>query len=217
MIAKLMAESRLRRWRFGRSGERMDAALVQLQLLLDDLQARSERTLHAGNSADQESTQSLSQPRVPRLRRAYRAPCRRTCRAKRSCTLRRVQLSGLRRGVRKLGEASPRCSISCRAISGAAACTAEVLLRSLCTGHPTASAVTTIDHVACAPGLLAQVIVAKWRSLSAVSATIDLPALRRRSRSRDARGVGRWCVAVARTVGCIARPLCARGREAARR
>ena len=33
MIAKLMAEiARLKRWRFGRSAERMDAALAQLQL-----------------------------------------------------------------------------------------------------------------------------------------------------------------------------------------
>jgi len=37
-IAKLLAEiARLRRWRFGRSAEHMDAALVQLQLALDDL------------------------------------------------------------------------------------------------------------------------------------------------------------------------------------
>ena len=40
MIAKLMAEiARLKRWRFGRSAERMDAALAQLQLLLGDLPA----------------------------------------------------------------------------------------------------------------------------------------------------------------------------------
>jgi len=40
MIAKLMAEiARLKRWRFGRSVERIDAALAQLQLLLGDLPA----------------------------------------------------------------------------------------------------------------------------------------------------------------------------------
>lgn len=40
LIQKLMAEiSRLRRWRFGRSSEKMDAALAQLQLLLDGILA----------------------------------------------------------------------------------------------------------------------------------------------------------------------------------
>ena len=39
LIAKLMAEiTRLKRWRFGRSSERTDAALAQLQLLLEGLQ-----------------------------------------------------------------------------------------------------------------------------------------------------------------------------------
>jgi len=39
MIAKLVAEiARLKRWRFGRSAERMDATLLQLQLALADLQ-----------------------------------------------------------------------------------------------------------------------------------------------------------------------------------
>jgi len=40
LIEKLMAEiSRLRRWRFGRSSERTDTELAQLQLLLEGLQA----------------------------------------------------------------------------------------------------------------------------------------------------------------------------------
>jgi transposase len=76
MIAKLMAEiARLKRWRFGRSAERMDAALVQLQLLLGDLQAPA-----AGEVSEPavlpvaESTQSLPlQQRVTRLRRVPRA------------------------------------------------------------------------------------------------------------------------------------------------
>jgi hypothetical protein len=39
MIAKLVAEiARLKRWRFGRSAERVDATLLQLQLALADLQ-----------------------------------------------------------------------------------------------------------------------------------------------------------------------------------
>src|SRR5437762_13396936 len=40
MIAKLLGEiARLKRWRFGRSAERIDPALVQLQLALDELLA----------------------------------------------------------------------------------------------------------------------------------------------------------------------------------
>ena len=74
-IAKLLAEiARLKRWRFGRSAERMDAALLQLQLSLDDLQ------LSAGPQAvDQETLpveESTHQPpsnAVTRLRRVPRA------------------------------------------------------------------------------------------------------------------------------------------------
>src|SRR5438046_10654268 len=72
MIAKLMAEiARLKRWRFGRSAERIDAALAQLQLLLGDLPAAA-----AGEVSDaavlpvEESTQSPPlHKRVTRLRR----------------------------------------------------------------------------------------------------------------------------------------------------
>ena len=40
LIAKLMTEiARLKRWQFGRSSERIDATLAQLQLALDDLQS----------------------------------------------------------------------------------------------------------------------------------------------------------------------------------
>jgi transposase len=42
LIAKLMAEiARLKRWRFGRSSERIDATLSQLQLLLEGIQRES--------------------------------------------------------------------------------------------------------------------------------------------------------------------------------
>jgi len=38
LIAKLMIEiARLKRWQFGRSSERLDTTLAQLQLALDDL------------------------------------------------------------------------------------------------------------------------------------------------------------------------------------
>ena len=40
LIAKLVTEiARLRRWRFGRSAERMDDTVAQLELALDALQA----------------------------------------------------------------------------------------------------------------------------------------------------------------------------------
>src|SRR5579862_9156186 len=79
MIAKLMAEiARLKRWRFGRSAERMDATLRQLQLLLDDLQNPGENIQTEDNLLEQEalpveeSTQASVTPRVTRLRRAPR-------------------------------------------------------------------------------------------------------------------------------------------------
>jgi len=81
MIAKLMAEiARLKRWRFGRSAERMDATLQQLQLLLDDLQDPAENKHTEDNHLEQEaalpveeSTQASTTPRVTRLRRVPRA------------------------------------------------------------------------------------------------------------------------------------------------
>src|SRR5512138_3800650 len=74
-IAKLLAEiARLKRWRFGRSAERMDAGLAQLQLSLDDLQ------LPAGpQPVDQQtlpledSTQTPPSSPVTRSRRVPRA------------------------------------------------------------------------------------------------------------------------------------------------
>jgi transposase len=81
MIAKLMAEiARLKRWRFSRSAERMDATLQQLQLLLDDLQDPAENKHTEDNHLEQEaalpveeSTQASTTPRVTRLRRVPRA------------------------------------------------------------------------------------------------------------------------------------------------
>ena len=58
MIAKLMAEiARLKRWRFGRSAERMDATLQQLQLLLDDLQVPAGNNLTEDDHIEQERCQ----------------------------------------------------------------------------------------------------------------------------------------------------------------
>jgi transposase len=75
LIAKLLAEiARLKRWQFGRSSERLDATLAQLQLALDDLQSAppiaepAEETVPA-----EDSTQAPPQKRVLPLRRAPRA------------------------------------------------------------------------------------------------------------------------------------------------
>src|SRR5207245_9595709 len=75
MIAKLVAEiARLKRWRFGRSAERMDATLAQLQLLLDDLQLPAEHDVPDQEVLPvEESTQALPKKRVTPWRRVPRA------------------------------------------------------------------------------------------------------------------------------------------------
>ena len=74
-IVKLLAEiARLKRWRFGRSAERMDAALVQLQLALDDpLLAANPPLPDAEAVPVEESTQIASSQSVMRLPRVPRA------------------------------------------------------------------------------------------------------------------------------------------------
>ena len=74
-IAKLLAEiARLKRWRFGRSAERMDQALLQLQLALDDLQRLPEVEPHnQGALSPEESTHTPPSQRPLRLRRVPRA------------------------------------------------------------------------------------------------------------------------------------------------
>jgi len=80
MIAKLIAEiARLKRWRFGRSAERMDATLQQLQLLLDDLRVPADNNRSEVDPIEQEvlpvteSTQPPVLSRVTPLRRVPRA------------------------------------------------------------------------------------------------------------------------------------------------
>lgn len=76
LIAKLLAEiARLKRWQFGRSSERIDETLAQLQLALGDLQsapqtiaAPPEPTLPA-----KDSTQAPPDKKVLPFRRAPRA------------------------------------------------------------------------------------------------------------------------------------------------
>src|SRR6185312_2320495 len=73
-IAKLLAEiARLRRWRFGRSAERMDAALVQLQLALDDLLLANPPLPDAEALPLEESAQVTASQSATRLRRVPRA------------------------------------------------------------------------------------------------------------------------------------------------
>ena len=74
-IAKLLAEiARLRRWRFGRSAEHMDAALVQLQLALDDLLLAATPPVPGAQALPvEESTQITSSRSVMRLPRVPRA------------------------------------------------------------------------------------------------------------------------------------------------
>src|SRR5204862_7326547 len=72
MIAKLIAEiARLKRWRCRRSAERMDAALVQLQLRLGDLQApvASELPVQETGPAEDSTPSPPWQQRGTRLRR----------------------------------------------------------------------------------------------------------------------------------------------------
>ena len=79
LIAKLMIEiARLKRWQFGRSSERLDTTLAQLQLALDDLQSVpamdevSPATTTSPLPAS-ESTQEPPEKRVLPFRRAPRA------------------------------------------------------------------------------------------------------------------------------------------------
>lgn len=75
MIAKLMAEiARLKRWRFGRSAEQTDAALLQLQLALSDLQvpAADDVALPEMVPVEESTAAPPLQPSTP-LRRVSRA------------------------------------------------------------------------------------------------------------------------------------------------
>jgi transposase len=74
-IAKLLAEiARLKRWRFGRSAERMEVALAQLQLSLDDLQLPAAPPLPEHEALPlEESTQRSPSKSLTRLRRVPRA------------------------------------------------------------------------------------------------------------------------------------------------
>ena len=165
-IARLMAEiARLKRWRFGRSAERMDATLMQLQLALGDLQlAAAAQPLEREDLPVEESTQTAParKPRV-RLRAVPRAfpehlPRETIVHAPSSCTCPECGSA-----MRKLGEdlsemldfipgyfkviRHVRPKLSC------GQCARVIQL-------PAPS--RPIDRGMPAPGLLAQVIVAKY-------------------------------------------------------
>jgi transposase len=72
MIAKLVAEiARLKRWRFGRSAERFDPTLMQLQLALDELLLAPAREV-----TDQSAAPAEDSTRVGPLNSARRPPAR---------------------------------------------------------------------------------------------------------------------------------------------
>jgi transposase len=75
LIAKLMSEiARLKRWQFGRSAERMAESISQLQLALDDLHAqqKSIEVSVAAEPGGEDSSEAPAQQPVIALRRAAR-------------------------------------------------------------------------------------------------------------------------------------------------
>ena len=165
MIAKLMAEiARLKRWRFGRSAERMDATLLQLQLLLGDLQVPAEiPVIEQDVMPVQESTQRPPSPQVTRLRRVARAlpahlPRETIVHAPESCNCPDCGTQ-----MRKLGE---DISEMLDFVPGYFKVLRHVRPKFSC-GHCATitqlpAPVRPLERALPAPGLLAQVIVAKY-------------------------------------------------------
>src|SRR5512147_808468 len=164
-IAKLLAEiARLKRWRFGRSAERMEAALLQLQLSLDDLRPLPEpQPLEQETLPLEESTQAPANKRPVRLPRVSRAlpahlPRETIVHAPSSCTC-----PDCGAAMRKLGE---DISEQLDFIPGTFKVLVHVRPKLAC-GHcarviqlPAPS--RPIERGLPAAGLLAQVIVAKY-------------------------------------------------------
>lgn len=76
MIAKLMTEiARLKRWQFGRSAEKFEGTLAQLQLALGDLQGSEKKATVPDEAAlaAEDSTQETQKRKVVPLRRASRS------------------------------------------------------------------------------------------------------------------------------------------------
>lgn len=165
LIAKLTAEiARLKRWQFGRSSERLEGTLLQLQLGLDDLStpglplAMAERPIAA-----EESAQRASAERVVPLRRAPRAfpaqlPRETIVHAPASCDCPECgsAMRHLGEDVSEMLDLVPgyfkvirhvRPKLSCRRCAQ--------IVQQPAPSRP-------LDRAMVAPGLLAQVIVAKY-------------------------------------------------------
>lgn len=165
MIAKLIAEiARLKRWQYGRSAERMDEAITQLQLALDDLQGEAPIPASASAAVPaQESTQGPSDKRVVPFRRKARAfpdhlPRETIVHQPTDCTCPECG-----NALKKLGE---DISEMLDFIPGFFKVIRHVWPK-LCCGHcatvvqkPAPS--RPIDRGMAAPGLLAQVVVSKY-------------------------------------------------------
>ena len=162
LIAKLMAEiARLKRWQFGRSSERVDATLAQLQLALDDLQGAPQTTAEPVLPAT-DSTQAPNKKVLP-LRRAPRAfpahlPRETIVHAPTSCNC--PDCGG---AMRSLGE---DVSEMLDLVPGYFKVIRHVRPKLSC-GHCSRvvqqpAPMRPIDRVMAAPGLLAQIIVAKY-------------------------------------------------------
>ena len=166
LIAKLLTEiARLKRWQFGRSSERVDETLAQLQLALGDLQNApqtiaepAEPTLPA-----EDSTQAPATKKVLPFRRAPRAfpahlPRETVVHAPASCNC--PDCGG---AMRPLGE---DVSEMLDLVPGYFKVIRHVRPKLSC-GHCSRvvqqpAPTRPLDRVMAAPGLLAQVIVAKY-------------------------------------------------------
>ncbi|HVN46650.1 MAG TPA: IS66 family transposase [Steroidobacteraceae bacterium] len=165
LIAKLLAEiARLKRWQFGRSSERLDAALAQLQLALGDLPAAAPSAPPLQESLPaEESTQAAVRNRVLPLRRAPRAfpahlPRETVVHAPASCSC-----PDCGSAMRRLGE---DVSEMLDLVPGYFKVIRHVRPKLSC-GHCSrvvqqAAPSRPIDRGMAAPGLLAQIIVAKY-------------------------------------------------------
>ena len=106
IIERLKAQlAWLRRQQFGRSSEKIEREIDQLELQLEDLEESHRGHLTA--AAPEPSAAS---------RRAGR--CLITCRARRSCTAPGLHCPDCGGAMRRLGEDGPRCWTTCRPASG---------------------------------------------------------------------------------------------------
>ena len=165
LIAKLLAEiARLKRWQFGRSSERIDETLAQLQLALDDLQSApqtiaqpAEATLPAEDSTQAPPKKVLPFRRAPRAFPAH-LPRETIVHAPTSCNCPDCggAMRPLGEDVSEMLDLVPSYFKVIRHVRPKLSC-----------GHCSRvvqqpAPVRPIDRAMAAPGLLAQIIVAKY-------------------------------------------------------